>query len=113
SSRFFPKRRPWTAASDKTYTFYYAADERERAGKSDAAAGLYGRILGLHAGRLDHPDLYALSHLALGRIAESCGDTANARQFYQKFIKLWITADPGLPEVEEAKTRLAALSLAH
>ena len=90
--------------------FFYAAEEREKAGDLDAAVGLYGKLLGLLKGRLGYPDLTPLSYFALGRIAEARGDLANARQSYQKFLELWKDADPGLPEVEDAKRRLAAIN---
>jgi tetratricopeptide (TPR) repeat protein len=88
---------------------FFAAQDLEKAGDWNAAAGLYQKLLGLYRGRLGFPDLTALSHLALGRIAEARGDMANSRQHYQRFLGLWSDPDPGLPEVEEAKKRLAAL----
>jgi hypothetical protein len=45
----------------------------------------------------------------LGKIAEKQGDKVRTRQNYQKFLDLWKDADPGLPEVPDAKVRLAAL----
>ncbi|MCJ7580129.1 MAG: tetratricopeptide repeat-containing protein [Candidatus Aminicenantes bacterium] len=45
----------------------------------------------------------------LGKIYEQQGDTAKAIEFYEKFLSLWNDADPGLPEVEETKKRLAEL----
>jgi len=32
-----------------------------------------------------------------------------AIEHYEKFLELWKDADPGIPEVEEAKKRLARL----
>jgi hypothetical protein len=45
----------------------------------------------------------------LGKIAEQTGDKMRARQNYEKFLELWKDADAGLPEVPEARKRLAAL----
>jgi tetratricopeptide (TPR) repeat protein/TolB-like protein len=89
---------------------FYAAEERGRAGDGAGAAELYERILGLNTGRLQHPDLTALSHYALGRIAEIRGDTAAARQSYGMFLKLWKNADLGQLKVVEARARLDPLN---
>jgi cytochrome c-type biogenesis protein CcmH/NrfG len=45
----------------------------------------------------------------LGKIAEQQGDKARARENYRKFLDLWKDADAGLPEVEDAKKRLAGI----
>jgi len=89
---------------------YAAAQECEKAGEPEGALDHYLKVIGLNGGRLNHPDLYALSHCAMGRIAEAAGDPEAARAGYQKFLVLWKNADPGLPEVEYARARLAALS---
>ena len=54
-------------------------------------------------------DIYVMSFYMLGRIAEQTGETAKARGHYQKFLDLWKDADPEIPEVEDAKKRLAAV----
>jgi len=67
----------------------------------------YERITSLTTGRLDRGAIYAKSFYMLGRIHEQQGDTAKAKENYEKFLFLWKNADPGIPEVEETKKRLA------
>ncbi|MFO7733288.1 MAG: hypothetical protein R6X21_06515, partial [Candidatus Aminicenantes bacterium] len=88
---------------------YVAAGELESSGRTDAAQGYYMKLVGLNGGRLQHPDLFALSHYALGRILESQGESGRARRAYETFLEIWKNADPGRPEIEEAIARLAAL----
>ena len=45
----------------------------------------------------------------LGIAYEQSGWNTKAVAEYQKFLDLWQNADDGLPEVEDAKKRLAAL----
>ncbi len=44
-----------------------------------------------------------------GQIYEQQGDTAKAIEHYEKLLKLWKDADPGISEVKDAKKRLAGL----
>jgi cytochrome c-type biogenesis protein CcmH/NrfG len=59
--------------------------------------------------RLDFSDVYALSFYALGKIYEQKSWKGKAIEHYEKFLDLWKEADPGFPEVEDAKKRLVAL----
>jgi len=80
-----------------------------KSGDLEKARGWYEKITALTSGRLRYGDIFARSFYMLGRIAEQKGDGARARQNYERFLDLWKEADPGLPEVEDAKKRLAAL----
>jgi len=80
---------------------YFQSGDLENARKK------YEEITRLTTGRVRYGDLYARSFYRLGKIAERQGDGARARENYQKFLDLWKDADPGLPEVEDARKRIA------
>ena len=80
-----------------------------QAGDLTRAREQYEKIGMQTTGRFGVDDLYARSFYHLGQIDEKLGDTAGARRNYQKFLDLWKNADPGLPEVEDARKRLAWL----
>ncbi len=45
----------------------------------------------------------------LGKIYEEKEWKGKAIEHYEKFLELWKDADPGIPEVTDAKKRLEAL----
>jgi serine/threonine protein kinase/predicted Zn-dependent protease len=69
----------------------------------------YEKVTRLSVGAFYYGDIYARSFYRLGIICEKQGDEAKARENFQKFLDLWKNADPGRPEVEDAKARLAGL----
>jgi len=80
-----------------------------REGDMDRAREEYEKITRITIGRLGHGDIYAKSFYMLGQIYEQQGKKTKAIEHYEKFLSLWKDADPGLPEVEDAKKRLAGL----
>ena len=52
---------------------------------------------------------HALSHYEFGQIYEEMKRPAEAKKEYEKFLKMWSEADEGLPQLVDAKQRLAAL----
>jgi len=60
-------------------------------------------------GRFLYGDIFAKSFYMLGKIYEQKGQKEKAIENYKKFLDLWKDADPGLPEVEDARQRLAAM----
>jgi len=69
----------------------------------------YQRIISLTTGRLRWGDIYARAFYWLGKISQKEENVREARAHYEKFLKLWESADRGLPEVSDATAQLAAL----
>jgi tetratricopeptide (TPR) repeat protein len=84
----------------------WIAETHLAAGDLAKAAEEYKRITKLTTGRLDWGDIYVLAFYKLGKIYEEQGETAKAIENYEKFLDLWKDADPGLPEVNDARIRL-------
>ena len=85
------------------------AEAYEKSGQLPLAREEYEKITLLADGRLLEGYTYAISFYKLGKICEQQDDRAKAIENYGKFIDLWKNADRSLPEIEDAKSRLAAL----
>jgi len=81
-----------------------------KAGDLENALREHEKIISPGTRRLDYGDIYAKSYYWLGKISEQEGKKVEAAGNYRKFLSLWKDADPGLPEVPDAKARLAAIS---
>ena len=59
-----------------------------------------------------HDPLYAGTHYAIARAAEARGESAAAAVAYAEAVSGWKDADADLPELSDARRRLAALKQA-
>ncbi len=50
---------------------------------------------------------YPLAHYLLGRALEGKGEAEQARVAYERFLEVWAEADPDIPELVDARRRLA------
>jgi len=82
-----------------------------QSGDLGKALGEYEKIISLTTGRIAYGDIYARAYYMVGKISEREGDKTRARENFLKFLDLWKDADEGLPEVADAKKRMAGLEL--
>jgi tetratricopeptide (TPR) repeat protein len=78
-------------------------------GDLNSARQEYQRIGSFGFGRVDYGDIYSKSYYHLGKISEQQKNKAEAAEHYRKFLDLWKNADPGRPEVDDIRKRLAAI----
>jgi tetratricopeptide (TPR) repeat protein len=82
---------------------------RSEAGDTRGALAAYETILQPRA-RYDLDVVRdTLAHYELGRLSEELGQRAAAREHYEAFLARWGNADLPIPQVAEARSRLAAL----
>jgi tetratricopeptide (TPR) repeat protein len=78
-------------------------------GDLESAREQYEWISRMTYNRKEYGDIYAESFYMLGKIYEELGKKRQARTNYEHFLDLWKNADPGSPEVDDARARLATL----
>jgi tetratricopeptide (TPR) repeat protein len=78
-------------------------------GELDKAIVEYTKLITLDPTKPSRALIHPLYHYRLGNLYEQRGLKDKAAEQYKKFLDLWKDADPGLPELEDAKQRLAGL----
>jgi adenylate cyclase len=87
-----------------------AARAKASAGDRRAAIEAYRDLLRPDIGQKWTAVLEPRFHLELARLAKMDGDDAEALKHYRNFLELWSDADPGTPELVEARRYLATTS---
>jgi tetratricopeptide (TPR) repeat protein/predicted Ser/Thr protein kinase len=73
------------------------------AGRLEDAAAVHKELLRVYGG-------HAVSHYQLGSIYEEMGRSRDAKQEFTRFLEMWDKADEGLPQLVDARSRLAELT---
>ncbi len=79
------------------------ARAHKMAGRPEEAAEVHRDLLRIYGG-------HALSHYELGVIYDEMGRTTEAKSEFKIFLETWSKADEGLPQLVDARHRLAALN---
>jgi len=98
----------------REYTSYYmdlAARVFAKKGEVAKAISEYERLPKLADSGTSPFFVHPLYHYRLGLLYEKVGEVTKAKAQFEKFLDLWKDADPGRPEVQDAKSRLAALKI--
>jgi len=96
---------------DTPELLYLQAEAYELSGLWEDARRSYEEIQSLKVPNLWPANalIFGRSFYKFGKVLERLGDKAGAIVKYREFLDLWKDGDPGLPEVEDAKRRLARL----
>jgi serine/threonine protein kinase/tetratricopeptide (TPR) repeat protein len=109
----FPSFASNWATEQRHYLVPFQKDTLARAyqiaRKTDEAIGEYERLIRFDPSRKERALIHPLYHYRLAKLYEQKGLNEKAQAQYEKFFDLWKDADPGLPEVEDARRRLARL----
>jgi tetratricopeptide (TPR) repeat protein len=103
---------PYTVDGKREYRPLFInslAEAYYKAGDLAKALEEYKRISSLTFSRMWDGDIYARSFYMMGVVYERMGRKAKATENYGRFLELWKDADPGIPEVNDARKRLETI----
>ncbi len=96
-----------------TYNLPFLKDALPRAymqkGDLDRAVSAYERLIATGTETRQKQLIHPRIHYRLAKLYEQKGWLGKAIEHYEKFLTLWKDADPGLPEVADARERLKVL----
>jgi serine/threonine protein kinase/Tfp pilus assembly protein PilF len=110
------KKMPWIWRTQSIFGYNFnttralLAKAYKEKGDLDKAIEVYEHITDPNPENREGRLIYPKNYYELAILYEMKGSKAKAIRLYEKFLDLWKNADPGLPEVEDAKKRLAGLN---
>jgi tetratricopeptide (TPR) repeat protein len=101
--------RPLLAAHNMPIEQDVLARAYHETGNADKAIATYLKLLTFDPASQDRRMRIPIYHYRLARLCEEKGEKDNAAVQYRIFLDLWKDADAGIPELGDAKKRLATL----
>ena len=86
-----------------------AARAYQQKGDLDKAISEYERLISFDLESKERRLIHPKYHYRLAKLYEQKGWEGKAIEHYEKFLDLWKDTDPGLPELDDARKRLAGL----